>query len=87
MDDGAIRSVQVNGVPATPLDPNYLAWEAVIDAKPAASARSPSGRLRWTVPGIPKLCPIASTFTGPDRQGTRGAVLEPIRAAQIGYSM
>ena len=35
MDDGAIRSVQVNGVPARPLDTNYLEWEAVIDAKPA----------------------------------------------------
>jgi hypothetical protein len=33
VDDGPIRSVRVNGIPARPLDANYLTWHAVVDEK------------------------------------------------------
>jgi hypothetical protein len=42
IDDGDIRSVRVNGSPARPLAPNFLEWEAEVEAN------APSGTLTLT---------------------------------------
>ena len=76
VDDGRVRSVQVNGCAANSLEANYLSWETVIDANPSppltltASAVDMAGNVEETPHRMTIALPSGNTV---DSARFRGA--------------